>query len=821
MSRFRRVSRASMALVALPVLAGAAAAAGIGVSSPFTRATGSPQAGSQTAGVAGAAGTVGTVAGAGTRGASAGSSTAATSTGWHVLTGHVIPNLASAQQLSTLPQGQRIQVGVALANPNAGAMEAAARAVYTPGSPSFHHFYTPAQWQQRFSVSKASFSAISSELTSQGLKVVYAAPTRDYVTLGGTVGQVERTFSVSLDNYSASGQHFFANTTAPTVPNGVNAVLGLESLSRQLPTRHLPQGTSNAGGPCVQGNCIGILGPKDLWSIYDMPSTNRGQGQKVAVIGEGDMAQPVTDLRTWEGRFSLPQVPVKEIAVGDDQTDTSGLLEWNIDTQATTGMAPDAQELDLYFVQNLGVTTGAFSVWANDANGPLQANASFGGCESINLALGSVQAEQPIFAQAAAEGRSLFVSTGDTGGSCSAVVNLNGVANTVVPQVEWPAASNWAVAVGGTELFASSGASPHRVVEKAWESTGGGSSVSQPAQPWQTVINVIQGRCVVDGDLAPQAAPVCRGLPDVTAMSGDILFNQYDITSAGANNFGAGTSLASPLWAGIWTRIQAAAPAAGNGFAAASLYQMGNNPTTDVNDFFDVIVGTNGQYTALPRNPADPNGWDFVSGLGAPDVAHLMSDITGALVPSNTGAPIGGGGATSSSASSCGPNGTMDQPGGNEPFAFAPASVTKVVPSYSSGTTAVTVTWTAPKMSSAQGVNELDFYYIFTYATKEYELDASYDPVMGNSFLLYNIDPSTGVATQIGSGAANGLSGGFDFVGDTAAITMTVAGFNGAASPSTALGGGKTLTTTQAASGFEYTGYSNFINPADCSFTLM
>jgi len=820
MAQHRRFTRAWIALISLPLLAGAAAAQGIGGTASRPVAAHDATTANNSAAAAAAAGDPLVIRGAATATgaqAAAGSASTAASNGWHLLANDVIPNLAAAKQIDTLSPNQRIQVGVALANPNARAEQAAAAAVYDVHSASYHHYYTPAQWQARFGLSAAALQSAQSQLTAQGLRTVYTAPTRDYVTLGGTVAQVERTFGVTLDDYAtASGQRFFANAQAPRVPNGVNAVLGLESLSRQLPTRHLPaQAPSNAGGPCVQGNCIGLLGPADLWSIYDLPGSNRGQGQKVAVIGEGDMSVPISDLRSWESRFSLPQVPVRTVNIADDQSDTSGLLEWDLDTQATTGMAPDALELDLYFTQSLGVSTGAFSAWANDASGPLQANASFGGCESLNLALGEEQAEEPIFAQAAAEGRTVFASSGDNGGSCGAVVNVNGVVNTGVPQVEWPAASNWVVAVGGTELFASSGANPHRVLEKAWEYTGGGTSISQPAQPWQSSNPVVAGRCAVDESLAPRTAPVCRGVPDVAAMSGDILFNQYDITSGGSQNFGAGTSLSSPLWAGMWTRIQAAAPAGGEGFAAAKLYQQGNNATADASDFFDISVGSNGQFTALPRNPADANGWDYVSGLGAPDVAHLMQDITGSLTPSNTSAPIGGGGTTSTTGTGCGPNGTMNQPDGNEPFVLGPASVTKVVPSYSSGTQAVTVTWTAPKMSSAQGTNELDFYYLFTWQGQQYELDASYDPVLGNSFLLYSVD-STGVATQISSG----LTGAFDFSAETAAITMTLSLFNGAANPSPHLAGGNTITNTEAASGYEYTGYSNLVDPGACSFTL-
>jgi hypothetical protein len=338
--------------------------------------------------------------------------------------------------------------------------------------------------------------------------------------------------------------------------------------------------------------------------------------------------------------------------------------------------------------------------------------------------------------------------------------------------------------------------------------------VVQPAQPWQTGIAVITPRCAVDDTGAPQTtAPICRGLPDVAAMSGDTLFNQYDITSAGANNYGAGTSLSSPLWAGMWTRIQAAAPATGLGFAAPALYGKGLDATADPRDFFDVSVGGNGQFIALPRNAADPSGWDYVSGLGVPNVASLMQDLTGAQVPSNPTAPIGGGGATSSSGGCGGANGTMTAPEGNQLFPFAAASVTRVVPSFSSAAQAVTVTFTVPQMSSGTH-NELDFYYNFQYLGHAYQLDATYDPVQGNSFTLYDINGT--LVTSL----STALTGGFDFTAGTASITLTLALFNSTALPTTALAAGSALDNTTASSGYEYAGYGGTISNGQCPFTL-
>src|SRR5207237_584274 len=90
--------------------------------------------------------------------------------------------------------------------------------------------------------------------------------------------------------------------------------------------------------------------------------------------------------------------------------------------------------------------------------------------------------------------------------------------------------------------------------------------------------------------------------------------------NTGADQPGAGTSLSSPRWLGMWTRIQAAAAKKGLGFANRALYKIGTSAKY-ASDFFDVTVGNNQPYSALP-------GWDNVSGWGTPDVAHLMQDLT-------------------------------------------------------------------------------------------------------------------------------------------------------------------------------------------------
>ena len=343
-----------------------------------------------------------------------------------------------------------------------------------------------------------------------------------------------------------------------------------------------------------------------------------------------------------------------DIPKDGDFSDTSGSVEWELDTQASTGMAPSVKQVHLYFAQHL-VDPDAeadFAKWVDDRNGPKQANASFGECETTpaNATLestiptqfnnnqdqnalygtGAPDALEPVadqtLRQGVLEGRTLFAATGDTGSSCPVLVlgpeagAGNGVLNQGVPIVNYPAASPYVVAVGGTVLYPDSDNT--RGLEYPWPYTGGGQSFFIPAPSFQSGVSGVDRPCLSDVSGNPNTSGVtCRGIPDVADESGDIATSSYDIYSdeLGGDSGEGGTSLSSPLMMGMWARVQAAARG-GTGFADPLIYAVGKNATEDAADFNDYEVGTNGAYQALP-------GWDYVTGWGTPNLTPLMKDV--------------------------------------------------------------------------------------------------------------------------------------------------------------------------------------------------
>jgi Pro-kumamolisin, activation domain len=376
--------------------------------------------------------------------------------------------------------------------------------------------------------------------------------------------------------------------------------------------------------------------PQDVWGLEDDPGASAltnsdgtsdpatlehsnvalGQGQVIGIFGEGETSSVVAQLRLFEQAEGLPKVPVRTIQTeGQPDSaygDNTGAIEWYLDSQSSTGMAPDVSELKFYFAKSLYDMdiSQDLNVWANDPNGPREMNASFGECEQdpANPALGPL-AQYPygtefgdeleavaegLLEQSALEGRTLFTSAGDTGSGCPEVVVPalgagNGVTWQPVPEVEYPCASDYAVCVGGTVIAANGSQYPQSAQSASmtsWTYGGGGTSYFIPAPSWQQKVSAVDSDCLSQPDGTPYSSTtVCRGTPDLGNLSGNESGDGYFIYIDGEPSSEGGTSLSSPLTMGQWARIQSSASlaqqqAGGLGFAAPVIYQQASDADT-------------------------------------------------------------------------------------------------------------------------------------------------------------------------------------------------------------------------------------------------
>jgi pseudomonalisin len=494
--------------------------------------------------------------------------------------------LQGALDLGPAATAARQRVVLALSLRDAAGLQQLLRDQQTPGSASYHQWLTPAQFTARFAPDQSVVTAAQAWAASAGLAVTEISSNRTLVTLEGTRGQLNNAFGVRLHAIQAAGQSFVTPDRTAALPAALRsasvAVLGLTTYNPNT----LPHHAVTRSGYQTYG--LATYGPHDFETIYNAPSSTTGAGQTVAVITQGDLSGVATDLATFQTRNSLPHVPLTVVQTTATSTDTSGAEEYDLDTQYSTGFAPDVSTLVAYNSDTLG-DIHPLNRFVTDGSAKT-ASASYGGCEILNALLGDVAADDQVFQQAQAQGQTFWVSSGDEGSACSILINAG--APVGIPDVEYPASSPYVVAVGGTSL---TGQTTQPTREITWIGGGGGYSNIESAPAWQT-------------DAGTFVSAVGRGVPDVSLDADPN--SGYAVVVAGSDTVIGGTSAGAPAWNGIWARVLQAHP--GLGFAAPVLYRSAGS-------LVDITLGTNGLYAATP-------GYDLSTGLGSADITALVAN---------------------------------------------------------------------------------------------------------------------------------------------------------------------------------------------------
>jgi pseudomonalisin len=484
--------------------------------------------------------------------------------------------------------GQSSSVTLSLPLRNQAALTSLIAGLTNPSSPNYHQFLTPTSFASQFSPTSDTVNAVTGWASSAGLTATSVSSNRTLVTLTGTLTQLGHAFGVTFDSYRMSnGQTFVSNTQTATVPaalaGDVSSIVGLSTLGKvQLAPTAAPTGTVSFPSS---------YGPQDFWSFYNAPTNQTGAGQTIAVLAEGDLSSPQADLATFEKTYGLPTVPWTTIPTGAASTDTSGNDEWDLDTQYSTGLAEDVASLLVYDAPSLSDTDilAEMNKWVTDDQAK-QANFSAGECELLADTDGFVTSNDQVLEQGVAQGQTLFTASGDTGSFCPLLVGVNGVP-AGLPGVNYPAASPYAVGVGGTTILGG----PSPLSEIGWYAGGGGQSLLEAEPAYQSAVG--------GSNLGLR-----RGVPDV-AFDADPN-SGFNVIVGGQTTVVGGTSGSSPSWLGIWARTQAAHGGT-LGFANATIYA---EPSTSFND---IEIGTNVLYPVTP-------GYDYVTGRGTPNITSFI-----------------------------------------------------------------------------------------------------------------------------------------------------------------------------------------------------
>jgi hypothetical protein len=328
---------------------------------------------------------------------------------------------------------------------------------------NYHQWLTPDSFGAKFGVHPADIAQVTSWLRSEGFTIDQVTKGSRIIQFTGTSGQVEKAFHTEMHNYLVDGAVRVANSKDISVPTALMPVVaGLTKLNN-FPLKNDMKGVSAAlkdgkvvsttpigGGPTTNfsfGNPSPyneLVGGSDLAVLYNTtPLLNAGYtgaGITIGIIGQTDVI--LSDIQTYRSVFGLPVNDPNIIQVSTDPNTIPDDGEADLDLELSGAMAPKAT-VDFYTANTFfeyGVDSA--SVYAVEQNVADVISLSYGNCES---SVGTENAfYQALWEQAAAQGQSVFVSTGDDGpATCGTYdqYSVNGLGSTP-----------WNVAVGGTEF---------------------------------------------------------------------------------------------------------------------------------------------------------------------------------------------------------------------------------------------------------------------------------------------------------------------------------------------------------------------------------
>jgi len=516
-------------------------------------------------------------------------------------------------------------------------------AQHNPESPYYHQWLTPEQFAGSFGVSEADAAQVAAWLQAHGMEVEEITAGRRSIVFSGAAAQVESAFHTRVHSYKIGSELHHANVKDPEIPAALAQVVGGVVSLHDFRSEPM-HGLRRALSPSFTSGGTYYLAPADFVTIYDLvplyQQSITGSGQSVAIVGRSNIK--LADVRQFRTSFGLPANDPQVIVNGTDPGIWSSGEETEADLDVEWSGAV-AKNATIKFVVSRstnssdGVDLSAQYI-VNHNLAPVMST-SFGLCES---ALGSSGNGflNSLWQQAAAQGITVFVSSGDNGAagcdfaSASTATHgrgVNGLCSTAysicVGGTEFNDASNpslyWSPAnASGTQSSALS-----YIPEVAWNesspgyglwSSGGGASAIYAKPSWQSGTGV-----PADGK---------RDVPDISLTSAG--HDGYLIYQEGGLYVVGGTSAASPSFAGMMALVvQHAVARQGNAntvfYSLASKQRAGGASV-----FHDVTSGNNSVPGQTGFNATA--GYDQATGLGSVDASVLVnhwSDATPPLTP--------------------------------------------------------------------------------------------------------------------------------------------------------------------------------------------
>ena len=470
------------------------------------------------------------------------------------LHGTVSPLATSRNDRGAAPDGlqlDRMHLVLKRSDAQEASLKQLINEMHTPGSPSYHQWLTPDQFGAQFGPSDQDIATVTTWLTNHGFNVSKINPGRQTIEISGSVAQLRNAFHTQIHQYSLNGQTRYANANDPQIPSALAPVVGGFVSLNNFPVRSYAHSygkatydpkTNRATPQWTMGGNSSlnfVLSPKDYAVQYDLnplyTAGVNGTGQTIAIINESNInIDLVNQFRSLFGlTANPPQVIIDGNDPGVDGINNPGgpngaSVEAYLDVEWAGAVAPNAT-IDLVIagdtaLQNGLVLAAERAIYSNIA--PI-ISISFGSCESN---LGSSNSFlSSLWEQAAAQGITVAVSTGDAGAAgCD---NDNTATFAAGGQaVNGFASTPYNVAVGGTDFFysqyAGTSTALNAQIATYWNTTPSNTTPTVsllqtvPEQPWNAsqyglninnYFNTFQSTTIAGGGGGASNAALCSG----------------------------------------------------------------------------------------------------------------------------------------------------------------------------------------------------------------------------------------------------------------------------------------------------------------------
>jgi len=575
--------------------------------------------------------------------------------------------------------------------------------VHRRGSPSYHKWLTPKQFGEFYGARDSEIAAVAGWLEKHGFSVAGARKGKMVIEFSGSAGQLREAFGTEIHSYIVNGEAHYANHRDPQIPAALASVVaGITPLHDFRPTpqvKILGQASYDRKSHVVHAEWtiqnsppLLALAPADFAVQYDLnplyAAGINGTGVTIGIIGASNVYPNV--VANYRSLFGLPVGTLNIIIDGLDPGPSAAVNHGNraevesfLDVEVSGAVAPGAT-VNLYTAADTTVQSGLLlaAQRAVDDDVASVLSTSYGQCEQ---ALGSSgnQFWTALWEQAAAQGQTSFVSSGDSGSAGCDDFNAPVPAQLGLA-VNGLSSTPWNISVGGTDFFYTSynGTAAAQSAELAsyWNlatpspTTPAASLLKTvPEQPWNqafgldlydggvygpnqpTIVAGSGGASVYHpkpGWQSGQGVPAdgARDLPDVSLFAADgenDSFYPICLPEGGCNGSNSasqeitavgGTSASSPAMAGIMALVNQKYGRQGQ--ANFVLYPLAvQHPSV----FHDISIGSNvvpcrQSSSSCTLSTANDNttglytlghyyagaGYDQASGLGSVDANLLV-----------------------------------------------------------------------------------------------------------------------------------------------------------------------------------------------------